>query len=437
MIIDNAQQLETLRGRDVLLHPIPLDDRLHPSCTSIIAFGIIDVNTKESFIVSKAHPEGVFHVTDLSFLTQKIYTTNRALLLSNGLQEFDYDLEMLHYLRTNKGYEVHQSPMVSLYNRTLSKCFKTNALIDLTKLEEQTTELYNNCFSPDHPDGLAFYSNTLKQSLIKVQQNGIKIDVDKFQEVFGKSFALNDDMCYTQYNFYTTTGRPSNRFGGINFAALPKEDNTRECFISRFEDGVLLELDFNSYHPRLIADIIGYNFGDADVYSHLAQHYHNTDQPTKAQIVQAKEDTFRQLYGGIRKEYLNIPFFQATDAFSKEIWKHMQEHGYVDSLISGRRLMIANYKDITEHTLFNYYIQMYETETNAKVLTKIHEYLDTNSMQSIPILYTYDSILFDVPLSEFELLTKQMIPHCIDTEQFPVKLKRGNNYKNISFYDII
>jgi len=437
MIIDNVQQLETLRGRDVLLHPIPLDNRLHPSCTSIIAFGIIDVTTKESFIVSKAHPEGVFHVTDLNFLTQKIYTTNRALLISNGFQEFDYDLEMLHYLRTNKGYEVHQSPMVSLYNRTLSQCFKTNALIDLTKLEEQTTELYRNCFSLDHPDGLAFYSNTLKQSLIKIQQNGIKVDVDKFQEVFGNSFALNGDMCYTQYNFYTTTGRPSNRFGGINFAALPKEDSTRECFVSRFEDGVLLELDFNSYHPRLIADIIGYNFGDADVYSHLAQHYHNTDQPTEAQIVQAKEDTFRQLYGGIRKEYLNIPFFQATNAFSKEIWKHMQEHGYVDSLISGRRLKIANYKDITEHTLFNYYIQMYETEKNAIVLKNILEYLQTYLLRSVPILYTYDSILFDVCPDEIDAIINQLIPSCIDIDAFPIKLKKGLNYKNMTLCSVI
>jgi hypothetical protein len=153
--------------------------------------------------------------------------------------------------------------------------------------------------------------------------------------------------------------------------------------------------------------------------------------------VQAKEDTFRQLYGGIRKEYLNIPFFQATDAFSKEIWKHMQKHGYVDSLISGRRLKIANYKDITEHTLFNYYIQMYETEKNAIVLKNILEYLQTYLLRSVPILYTYDSILFDVCPDEIHTIINQLIPSCINTDAFPVKLKKGLNYKNMTLCSVV
>ena len=39
---------------------------------------------------------------------------------------------------------------------------------------------------------------------------------------------------YTQYNPYTSTGRPSNRYNGINYAALNKEDGTRDRFVSRF-----------------------------------------------------------------------------------------------------------------------------------------------------------------------------------------------------------
>ncbi len=437
MVIDNAQQLTVLNGRDVFLHPIPLDDRLHPSCTSIIAFGIVDIQTSKSYIISVSHPEGLFHIDNLNFLTGAVYTTNKALLLANGYDIETYDVEMLSYLKTNKGFEIETQTLTNHYNRILTKMQKINALVDLVKLEEQTTQLYTNHFNPNHPDGLAFYSDTLKRSLITIQSNGIQVDPVLFEETFGKTFALKDNKCYTQYNFYTTTGRPSNRFGGINFAALPKEDDTRACFISRFENGTLLELDFNSYHPRLIADIIGYNFGTEDAYHHLAKKYHNTETPTASQVAKAKEDTFRQLYGGIKREYLDIPFFAATDMFSKQIWKHMITHGYVDSLISGRRLLMSNYQDITEYTLFNYYIQMYETEKNAIVLKTILEYLQTYLLKSVPVLYTYDSILFDVHPDELDTIVSHLIPSCIDTDAFPIKLKKGLNYKNITPLEVV
>lgn len=433
MVIDNVEQLNELRGKDVLLHPISIDNRLHPSCTRIVAFGIIDINTAQSYIVSVCHPEGLFHINNLEFLTGKIYTTNKAILMSNNYIIEDHDVELMYYLRTNKNYEIDTCVMANHYNRALSKCIKTNALIGLVKLEEQAVEIYKNYFDQQLPAGLDYYANKLKRSLLIIQNNGIQVDIDKFNKTFERTFALEGDRCYTQYNIHTITGRPSNRFGGVNFAALPKEDATRECFISRFKGGSLLELDFNSYHPRLIASIVGYDFGQQDVYEHLAQYYYNTTTPTLNQIAKAKEDTFRQLYGGIRRDYLNIPFFAAADNFSKEIWKHMLVHGHVDSLISGRRLFRSNYQDINEHTLFNYYIQMYETENNAQILHTILEYLKIHELKSIPILYTYDSILFDVTPGELDVITKALIPNCIDTDAFPVKLKGGLNYKNLSF----
>lgn len=432
MVIDSAEQLGQLKDKTMLVHPIAADNRLHTSCCTIIAIAMYDIENDQSYIASVSHPEGLFHIDNLQFLNKKAYITNRALLLANGYNIDAYDVELIHYLRTNKGFELEPNPMVINYNRTVSNCKKINALISLVKLEEQVVEIYNKHFYQQLPAGLDYYSDTLKRSLLTLQHNGLQIDPTKFDECFGKSFALCGDKCHTQYNFYTITGRPSNRFGGINFAALPKEDSTRECFISRFKDGVLLELDFNSYHPRLIADIIGYDFGTEDAYHHLAKKYHNTNTPSAAQITKAKEDTFRQLYGGIKNEYLNIPFFAATDAFSKQIWKHMIEHGYVDSLISGRRLLMSNYQDINEHTLFNYYIQMYETEHNARILSLVLEYLQSYLLKSVAVLYTYDSVLFDVHPDEVDTIINHLIPCCIDLTKFPVKVKKGLNYKNMA-----
>ena len=41
-------------------------------------------------------------------------------------------------------------------------------------------------------------------------------------------YRQQDGMFYSEYNLFTSTGRPSNRFGGINFAALNKKDGSRE-----------------------------------------------------------------------------------------------------------------------------------------------------------------------------------------------------------------
>jgi hypothetical protein len=49
-----------------------------------------------------------------------------------------------------------------------------------------------------------------------------------------------------------------------------------------------------------------------------------------------------------------------------------------------------------------------------------------------PILYTYDSILFDVEGAELKYLTDVVIPQSINLEKFPIKIKQGTTYKNIS-----
>ena len=73
---------------------------------------------------------------------------------------------------------------------------------------------------------------------------------------------------------------------------------------------------------------------------------------------------------------------------------------------------------------------MYETETNVIVLKNILE--KSKGMQCVPVLYTYDSILFDLPETEFAKLTTEIIPQSIDMQKYPVKMKRGTTYKNLT-----
>ena len=58
----------------------------------------------------------------------------------------------------------------------------------------------------------------------------------------------------------TTTGRPSNSFGTVNFAALPPEK--RKAFIP--ENDYLVEFDFDAYHLRLIGNLVGFDFNSGN-----------------------------------------------------------------------------------------------------------------------------------------------------------------------------
>ena len=442
MVIDNEQQLLKLQDKVLFITPIPEDDRVHSSQNKIIALAIKEGHLGPSYIVGVDHPEAVYNMPldMLGEFTNLLFCTDVHLLQKHEWEAGSYptlmDLDMIHYLRTRQKLEKDSSVMVTRYNRNMPGCKKTNSLISLLKLQERVDNICNQFTDINVPSGYDFYANGVRGVFNWIESNGMQIDKEKHKERFGKTFSRVDNKCYTQYNYYTTTGRPSNRFGGVNYAALPK-DQTRECFVSRYgSDGCLVELDFNSYHPRIIASLIGYDFGKDNVYEHLAKHYHNTDTPTKEQIAKAKEDTFRQLYGGIRKEYLHIPFFKKTDAFVKELYRQKQDDLYVESPISYRRLHWENYKDVAPYTFFNYYIQMMETEFNVKMLQTMSEHFVQSGIRSEPILYTYDSVLFDVHKDHKELLIKEIIPASIDLYRFPIKVKSGKNYANLDFYAI-
>ena len=69
---------------------------------------------------------------------------------------------------------------------------------------------------------------------------------------------------------------------------------------------------------------------------------------------------------------------------------------------------------------------MYETESNVLILKDLFKMLDDDIA---PVLYTYDSILFDLPKEKYNKL--QSILHKVVPKEFPFKLKSGTNYKDL------
>ena len=88
--------------------------------------------------------------------------------------------------------------------------------------------------------------------------------------------------------------------------------------------------------------------------------------------------------------------------------------------------MHKNYSDMNPNKVFNYMIQLMETEYNFKMLGSLFDFLD--NYKSKVVLYQYDSFLFDFNLDDgkdFLIDVKNILEQ---DGKYPVKVGYGCNY---------
>jgi hypothetical protein len=237
-------------------------------------------------------------------------------------------------------------------------------------------------------------------------------------------------LAYTEYNLFTTTGRPSNRFGGVNYAALNKEDGTRKQFTSRFDNGMMVYIDYDAYHLRLIAELIGFKFPPGNVHTYLGTMYFKTDTLTEEQYNESKRVSFHMLYGGITEEYREVPFFKEVQKFIDYLWDEFRDKGYIVSPIGQRKIYAKNVGQMHPQKLFNYFIQLHETEHNVMTLERVLPMFFER--QSRLVLYTYDSVLIDFnPADGIDFIRK--VKSSLECENtYPTKVYVGADYHTMS-----
>ena len=263
----------------------------------------------------------------------------------------------------------------------------------------------------------------------QLESIGLEVDEALFIDSFGPEHGQNikNGKVYSQYNLYTSTGRPSNRFGGINYAAINKSDGSRKPFISRFgTDGMLVMIDYSAFHPRLIANLSNYVLPmDVNPYEYLASFFFNKKQPSPDEISKTKVLCFQQFYGGIRDEYNTIPFFKSAQTYINHRWNFFVQNEYIETPIYYRRIKPCHIEDPSPNKLFNYILQAFETEISVMTLGRVLDFLADKHTK--PILYTYDSILYDVHKSD-GIQTIRKLKDIMVGGKFPVKIYTGGNY---------
>ena len=285
------------------------------------------------------------------------------------------------------------------------------------------------------------YIDDVTTAFSYIESSGLKIDPD-YVLTYNPVHLTKDNMVYTQYNLMTSTLRPSNRYGGVNYAALKKDTGERKAFISRFDGGELISCDYEAYHPRLLMDIIyqmklnsnadvkemqwikDFYGSGLDFYTWIGNQIGIDDRNEVKLLI------FQNLYGGIRSELLDIQYFKEiqhlTNLLSETIVKNKAIFTHSYHIQFG----IERLEPITPAKVLNYYIQAYETERNIKKILKIKEKLE--GKQTKLILYTYDAFVFDVYPSEKQYLYTDIIPILKGGHgRYQVKTTTGKNYDEL------
>tara|TARA_B100001094_G_scaffold332491_1_gene404812 strand:- start:4951 stop:6207 length:1257 start_codon:yes stop_codon:yes gene_type:complete len=296
---------------------------------------------------------------------------------------------------------------------------KLNEIIPLSKHKEYCDKVFEKMIDSFDMVYESEYHHDVTNAFSSIEKNGVKVsdDVCDIFDIRVKKH-ISDGKLYSNYNLWTTTGRPSNSFGSVNFAALPPEK--RKAFIP--ENDYLVEFDFDAYHLRLIADLVEYDFGKDSVHEHLAEHY-------GCSYEESKQKTFKLLYGGIDKDTRKkVPFFDKVYGYINQKWNEINTNKYVRTDIYSRKLIYKNYQDMNKNKVFNYLIQAYETESNIKKILLIQHYLLGKKTKLV--LYGYDSFLFDFSKQDGAETLKD-IKSILEENKHYTKSKLGLNYSEM------
>jgi len=421
-IIERQDQLQQLGPfNDCFVQFIQQNDNYHPKLSPLSLIYIRDITQHKGYMLCLNHNES-FSLPHQGTLNWLLGNTDRLFVLNKKEA-------MYHFPHPNKLYDINFieypdltgifTPCHTFYYRQHTANPITNKLIPISKHYEEC-ELMFNIVLPiiqqyrSNNAVYAFNNGPLTRVFHVIESNGIKVDKQCFINAYGKDLQypqlnLSKGKIYSQYNLYTLTGRPSNTYNSINFAALDKNNGERSCY--RPANDKFVEFDIQGYHPRILGDMIDFNFGDKNTYETLSELLGVTPQ-------EAKELTFKQLYGGVWKEYRNQPFFRDIVTLTDGIWDEYQYNG---SYPTRNRIFIRD-ADMTQSKLLNYIIQSHETSNNVAMLDNILNYLSDKKTKLV--LYVYDSILIDYASSDGD----QVLLDIKNMIYYPVNIKTGKNY---------
>jgi hypothetical protein len=428
-IIEKQDQLDQLHiGEDTFIHIIPTNENYHPALQNISLIYVRWIKGHKGYILCINHSESLsLSITDILAKLSKVdnlYTLDKKAVLHHfpTLSPQLIDVQLIN------SYQHFQEINIEQYESKVETDFKRkyytaepSVLIPIAKHYEKYENIYDHIEQTinkisENIHEYDFLNHYVAPLFYNIEKQGIKLSKEPFIEHFktlpNPKFSVSKGKIYTQYNLNTLTGRPSNAFNGVNFAALNKTNGERAVFIP--ENDKLVEIDFKAYHPTIIAKLAGYEF-TGNIYEQLSLQFPGSTPET------IKELVFQQLYGGVRKDFQDKPFFKQVNDYTNQIWKDA-DNGVIGTQF-GKRFTKSIIENPTPQKLLNYIVQNTETIFNIVQFSAVVNLLKDKKTKII--LYTYDSILLDYDSSE------NLLDSITSLLKFNYSTKSGQNYAEI------
>ncbi len=432
-IIETKEQLEELQPQeDSFVEIILGNNNFHPELNRII--GVYYRTKEKGYILPISHSETFSLDKQLvdSFLTshKRLYCFDKKLASYFVPTDNMIDVGFICMNEENKLPEFDQEPQIYRdFYRKYSNGLLLNRLIPIVKIYERSENIYKKFESYiGKVSGWEDFNHRMVEVYKKVEEVGLKIDPAKFEDFFQllnpKYSISRDSRIYSYYNLYNLTSRPTNAFNGVNFLALNKEDGSRESFIPT--DSMLIELDFEAYHLKLIANLVQeYTDTTESIHKLLAREYFKKEDISEEEYKQAKEISFKQMYGGISEEYLHIPFYKKIAKMQDNLW---EQYNHQNGLYLPTGRFLKKSENLYKQKIFNYYIQNLETCSNVELLTDIQKELE--SYKSKVVLVVYDAFLIDLHPEDGKIFI-QKVKEIISKQGLTAQFKYGSSYNSL------
>jgi len=430
---DKLLNLEMLTKEGVYVDVISTNDLYHPKLTTTVAVYIRPLLSQHGFIVPINHDEGINIAKDrlykLLSSSSKLYTLDKKTLLYHFNLQEAIDLSLVYSMVKfdRLEYSKENETLNFFYNK-FRGFSNINQLIPISKLYESCEKIYNqvkHVIELNIPPGFDFYNKTAVNVFYLLEQPGIGIHYDAFNQLFtprDPKYNVENNIVLTQYNLYNVTSRPTNAFNSVNFAAIPKSAEHRNCFFPQGD--YFVELDFDGYHLRLLCDQIHYLLKGDSAHRELAKTYFGTEDISEEQYIQAKQINFQAIYGKIPEEHKDLPIFRKVQQYIDDMWKSYQNDGVVYNPISNKPFT-KELKEMHPAKLMNYMMQSLETARNILTLKDVLRYLKDKKTKIV--LYTYDAFLFDFHKEDGKETLEDIKRIMESGGNYPVKFKFSKN----------
>ena len=411
---EKEQFLDYWDNESSIVIPIWEDLERHPMTCDLSFLYVAFENLH--FVIPFKHNDCEPLDIDLSKSTQPKWVWNKKGLLQTNLGiQNQKDIQTSLFFNNNKLYPMRDKieVLTNFYTRLGIKDNLGKSISIMKFMEVLEGVVYD--FGKLTPT-FGWVDDTMIPILSDIERKGIQVDREKFLDRWkDNKKSLWFSRTFTEYNPYTITSRPSNRHLGINYSALNKKDGSREVFIPQ-KGKSFVQFDYDAYHVRLIGKMIKYDLPETSVHQWLANQYNCGYDESKAR-------TFRILYGGVSDEDRKIPFFDKVDEFIRKMHEESIKNGYLTTP-KGRKIPLGWIEQPTAQKYFNYLLQATETEFNIEVMKKLKD-----ESLPLPILYTYDSFLFEFTPEEKQIVKKVKL--ILESFGFPTKVEFGNDYSEL------